>query len=106
MKIDYSFNESINSWMVVIEGEIDIYNVPQLKEDINRLLDDRKANLVLLCDHLKYIDSTGLGAFISMLKKVKEYDGNITIRNLKPYIQKIFGITGLDRVFTIEVIDS
>lgn len=106
MIIDYSYDESINSWMVVIEGEIDIYNVPQLKEDVNRLMDDKKANLVLICDQLKYIDSTGLGAFISMLKKVKEYDGNVTIRNLKPYIHKIFEITGLDGVFTIEVIDS
>ncbi|MGI6705343.1 MAG: STAS domain-containing protein [Clostridia bacterium] len=103
MHVDYYYDEALDSWIVSIIGEVDIYNAPQLKEQLLSLLEERKANVILQCQDLKYIDSTGLGVLISALKRVKDYDGTITIRGLKPYILKIFTLTGLDRVFTIEV---
>jgi len=102
MLIEYYFDEEVKSWIVKIDGEVDIYNAPQLKEQLIKLLDDRKANVILQCEDLKYIDSTGLGVLISALKRVKDYNGDITIMGLKPYIRKIFSITGLDKIFTIE----
>ena len=63
--------------------------------------------MIIDCKELKYIDSTGLGVLIGVLKRIKDNNGNdsgnITITNLKPYIEKIFKITGLDKIFLIEV---
>jgi anti-sigma B factor antagonist len=39
---------------------------------------------------------------ISLLKKTKENDNKIVIKNLKPNIYKLFNITGLTKVFEIE----
>lgn len=86
-----------------MHGEIDIYNASQLKENILSLVDEHEGNIILDCKGLKYIDSTGLGVLISTLKRIKEYDGEIHIKNLKPYIYKIFTITGLDKIFAIEL---
>jgi anti-sigma B factor antagonist len=66
-------------------------------------MDEKGGNMIIDCQDLKYIDSTGLGVLISALRRVKDHDGTITIRGLKPYIQKIFGITGLDKIFSLEV---
>jgi anti-sigma B factor antagonist len=40
---------------------------------------------------------------VSALKKVREADKQISIINLKPYIAKIFTLTGLNKIFEIEV---
>jgi anti-sigma B factor antagonist len=102
MNINKHWNEQENTWTISLSGEIDIYNAPQLKEALLELINEKKGNLDIDCNDLKYIDSTGLGVLISALKHVKDYDGQIFIRNLKPYIYKIFAITGLDKIFTIE----
>ena len=102
MEILQEWKEQDNSWNISLSGEIDIYNAPELKSKLLDLLEQKKGDIQVDCKDLKYIDSTGLGVLISALRHVKDYDGNITIRNLKPYIQKIFRITGLDKVFMIE----
>jgi len=103
MDIRQIWNEQDKSWNISLSGEIDIYNAPELKSNLLGLLEQNKGDIRIDCVDLKYIDSTGLGVLISALRHVKDYDGDIIIRNLKPYIQKIFAITGLDKVFTIEV---
>lgn len=101
MTIEQKFNDISNTWEVKLNGEIDIYNAPELKELLLDLIEKKQGSIIIDCKNLKYIDSTGLGALISVLKRVKEYNGNIEIVNLKPYINKIFTITGLDKVFII-----
>ncbi len=103
MDIHQVWSEQDNTWRVSLSGEIDIYNAPELKTSLLRIIDQNKGNIQIDCTNLKYIDSTGLGVLISALRRVKDYNGTITIKNLKPYIYKIFTITGLDKVFTIEV---
>lgn len=102
MNIEQKFNDSSNAWEIKLNGEIDIYNAPDLKESLTELIEERQGDIIIDCEDLKYIDSTGLGVLISILKKVKGYDGVIKIVNLKPYINKIFNITGLDKIFILE----
>ena len=58
--------------------------------------------IIVNCENLSYIDSTGLGAFISIYKHIKEKGEKLVITGLKPHIKKIFLITDLDKVFEIE----
>ncbi len=101
MNIMHEWNDAENTWYLSLTGEIDIYNAPDLKASLISLIEEKKGNMVIDCSQLKYIDSTGLGVLISALRRVKDYDGGITICHLKPYIQKIFALTGLDKIFTI-----
>lgn len=103
MLIDAKFDESTGKWNVQLYGEVDIYNADSLKSELHALIDEKEADVVLDCTNLKYIDSTGLGVLVSALKKVKQADKIIQIINLKPYIAKIFTLTGLDKIFVIEV---
>lgn len=103
MNIKEKFVSDTNTWHVSLNGEIDIYNAPQLKENLHKLLEQHEGNIIMDCEDLKYIDSTGLGVLISALGRVKQYNGDFIIKHLKPYIHKIFVITGLDKIFTIEV---
>ncbi|HHT65608.1 MAG: STAS domain-containing protein [Caldicoprobacterales bacterium] len=103
MNIRQIWSDQNNTWHISLAGEIDIYNAPELKNNLLKLVEQNKGDIQIDCSDLKYIDSTGLGVLISALRRVKDYNGTIMIKNLQPYIYKIFTITGLDKVFTIEV---
>jgi len=92
-------NDSVR---VHLSGEVDIYTSQELKNRLYEIIDTRKADIILECSELNYIDSTGLGIFVGSLKKAKQYGKKISIVNLKDNIKKLFIITGLDKVFIIE----
>ncbi|HPD01310.1 MAG TPA: STAS domain-containing protein [Acetivibrio sp.] len=85
-----------------LSGEVDIYTSQELKENLYNIVDANKTDLIIDCRELNYIDSTGLGIFVGALKKAKEHDKKMVITGLKDNIKKLFIITGLDKVFTIE----
>ena len=76
------------------------------EDDANKLYDsllereivDMKINL----ENLEYIDSTGLGVMIGVLKKLKVGNKDIYILNPRNNVRKIFNITGLDKIFKVE----
>ena len=53
-------------------------------------------------ENLEYIDSTGLGVMIGVLKKLKVGNKEIYIINPRSNVRKIFNITGLDKIFKVE----
>ena len=103
MLLDAGYDEKNQRWDVNLYGEVDIYNADSLKNELQALIAEKSADIILDCTNLKYIDSTGLGVLVNALKKVKEQNKSINIINLKPYIAKIFTLTGLDKIFVIEV---
>lgn len=91
-----------DSVVVYITGEVDIYTSQTLKDRLYETIDSTKADLVLDCKELNYIDSTGLGIFVGALKKSKQNDKKIYISGLKENIKKLFLITGLDKLFLLK----
>jgi anti-sigma B factor antagonist len=84
-----------------INGEIDVYTSPKVKEIIADLIEKGTNNLVINLEGVRYIDSTGLGVLIGALKKVREKEGGISLVCTNPQIKKIFNITGLVKIFGI-----
>ncbi len=103
MQLDIQLNDEGDLMTVKVEGDIDVNSVRQLKKGLEEHFDGSHPNIVIDCENLNYIDSTGLGALVSALKKAKEHGGAVRITELKPYLHKIFEVTGLDRIFEIEV---
>ncbi|WP_314720253.1 STAS domain-containing protein [Parvimonas micra] len=85
---------------VDLQGDLDINSNKEFKEKVNSVQGVKK--IIVNCENLSYIDSTGLGAFISIYKHIKEKGEKLVITGLKPHIKKIFLITDLDKVFEIE----
>lgn len=49
-----------------------------------------------------YIDSTGLGLLISILKRVREKEGDLRIVGVTKQVQKVLDITGLNKILEIK----
>lgn len=100
------FSNEENKWVFMPEGDMDIYTSAIFKDQVIKSYEDKKVDLLINGIGLDYIDSTGLGALISILKLVKENDHKIYLSNIKPNIRKLFDITELDKLFIIRGEDN
>jgi len=102
LNIKYSKTSDNNYLEIKPIGEVDIYTSPEFKNKVIEIIETKEVNILINAEELEYIDSTGLGVLMSILKKIKENELNIKIINLKPNIYKLFDITGLNKVFNIQ----
>jgi anti-sigma B factor antagonist len=96
------FDEGKKLWNIAVKGEVDIFKSNEFKNELINLVSEKEGSLRLDCAGLEYIDSTGLGALVAVLNRVKEYDGTVSLLNLRPNTYKLFKITALDKIFNAE----
>ncbi|WP_427340707.1 STAS domain-containing protein [Caloranaerobacter sp. DY30410] len=102
LEVKKEFDTTKNVWILKPMGEIDIYTSPNFKDILLGMINEKSADVILDGEELVYMDSTGLGVLISGLKKLREKDKNIILTNIRPNINKLFDITGLNKVFIIK----
>lgn len=92
----------VDFWEISVDGELDVSTADQFKEYLHKLIDKDIRNIKFDLEDLKYIDSTGLGVMIGILKRVKVENKEIYIKSPRDNVKKIFSITGLDKIFKME----
>lgn len=101
LDIEMSFNEKEKRWIFRPIGEIDIYTSPEFKSRVLEAFGTRESDILIDCTDLEYVDSTGLGVLIYILKELKEKKYKIYLENVKANIKKLLDITKLDKMFII-----
>jgi len=87
--------------VVDVQGEIDMYTAPRLRELLIDLVSKGSYQLVVNLDKVGFLDSTGLGVLVGGLKRVRAHDGSLDLVCTQKRILKILKITGLTEVFGI-----
>ena len=87
--------------VVTVEGEIDIYTAPRLRELLIDLAGQGSYQLIVNLEKAGFLDSTGLGVLVGGVKRVRPQDGSLDLVCTQERILKIFKITGLTKVFGI-----
>jgi anti-sigma B factor antagonist len=87
--------------VISVGGEIDVYTAPSLRERLNELVASGHYDLVVDMEQVEFLDSTGLGVLVGGLKRVRSYDGTLSLVCSQEKILKVFRITGLTKVFPI-----
>jgi len=80
--------------------ELDASNVDEFKRDMAPLLDTH-AKLVLDLSRLRFVDSSGLGAFISCLRKLNAKGGDLKLCGMSKQVRAVFELVRMHRVFDI-----
>jgi len=99
LKLDHHTKDGIE--IVDVEGEIDVYTAPRLRELLIELVNSSHFQLVVNMEKVEFLDSTGLGVLVGGLKRVRAHDGSLDLVCTQERILKIFRITGLTKVFGI-----
>lgn len=93
--------------VVDVAGEIDVYTAPALREKLTSLVDEGRIDLVVNLTDVRFMDSTGLGLLVGVLKRVRGLDGRLQLVIDSERLLKVFRITALTQVFTIrETVDE
>ncbi|MCX8053022.1 MAG: STAS domain-containing protein [Armatimonadetes bacterium] len=87
--------------IIGLQGEVDVYTAPQLKQQMISLLEQGAKEIVVDLTDVDYLDSTALGVLIGGLKRLREIDGNLMLICPNARIRRVFEITGLDKIFDI-----
>lgn len=84
--------------VVFLEGRLDTAASPQTEKEIQPVLAVDK-DIVLNCEKLEYISSSGLRIFLSILKEAKPRGHKVSILCTDPSLLKIFTVTGFTNLF-------
>jgi anti-sigma B factor antagonist len=86
---------------LVLDGELDMATAPDLTHCFHLLVDEGQVRVVADLSRLEFVDSTGLGALVGGLKRLREHGGDLALKDPKPMVTKLLALTGLDKVFTV-----
>lgn len=84
-----------------MRGNLDALSAPALKKEIDSLLAERRIHVVFDLARLDLIDSSGVGAIVSLFKRVRTLQGDVKIARLDGQPSEIFKLLRLDRAFEI-----
>ncbi len=88
--------------VVAVRGEIDVATSPALREELYQLIDGGAREVVVDLSGLGFIDSSGLGVLVAALKHMRERDGRLVLAGLAQPALRVFEITDLTTLFTLE----
>lgn len=82
-------------------SRLDAEVAPAFRAALVRLVDRGRSNLIVDLSDIEFIDSSGLGALVSALKRLKQRDpaGDIRLAQVQPSVRAVLEIIRLHRVF-------
>jgi anti-anti-sigma factor len=83
-------------------GELDVASAPALRDQIVRLVSEGRNRVVFDCAALDFIDSTGLGVLIGARARCLAANGAVELHGVKPALQRLLAVTGIDGLFAQE----
>ena len=82
-------------------GSLDAGCVSSFKKTFQKLVEEGNRYFVIDAADLTFVDSMGLGAIISLMRRVQADRGEVKIASLSADVRMIFELTRLHRVFDI-----
>jgi len=83
------------------DGQLIVGNRHELKDLIQSALAAGDRKFLLDFSHTGYIDSSGLGALVTIARQVRELGGELRLAGLNDDLRSLFELTKLDTLFQI-----
>jgi len=88
--------------VLVVRGSLDINSAPALSEEIDRIVANRPARVVVDLATLDLIDSSGVAALVKLYKGVRNIAGAFSVTGARDQPLAIFKLLRMDKVFGIQ----
>lgn len=91
-----------NTITVHFSGRMDTPGAQEITPQMNALAKEANKTIILDCENLSYISSSGLRIFLTLRKAAAEKGGKIIVRNICDSIRSVFMMTGFLNLFEIQ----
>jgi anti-sigma B factor antagonist len=96
--------DKINNVVIVRFDNIDRFNAlitEPVKEELKSLFNKPDTRLILNLEGIRFIDSSGFGVFLSILKTANNNHGQFKLCNIETEVMELFRLLQLHNVFEI-----
>ena len=95
-------DKTFKTHMIYIDYPMNTINMKELEETIASLEVNLGDLVIIDCQGMDYICSSGLRVFLGLYKMIAQEGGKLIIRNLQPLVKNIFDMSGFSQIFNIE----
>lgn len=101
MEINYNKTDKIH--IVKLIGRLDALNNAKMEEFFDKLTENPDLDILVDCEKLDFINSSGLRVFIMSLKKQKTKGKRLILCDLQKNIKDVFTYSGFSNLFDIQL---
>ena len=99
--MDIAIQEGQDSVQVVITGDIEMITIKDFKEKLLQLGQSCEKDIEIDLSSVEYIDSSGVGVLISLLKLQKKKGKNLKIDKVSDKVLSVLKLSSLADVFNL-----
>lgn len=99
--MDIVINESDSSVQVTVSGDIEMMTIKDFKERLFEIGQDIDKNVELDLSNVDYIDSSGVGVLISLMKLQKKKGKTLAINKASSQVLNVLQLSSLSDVFDL-----
>ncbi len=97
-----STRQSGDATIVDVQGDIDLYNSPEVRKALLEALREKRApRVVVNLKGVRYIDSSGVASLVEGLKVSRELGSRFILYGLSPAAREVLELSRLIRVFEV-----
>jgi anti-sigma B factor antagonist len=87
--------------VIGVDGQLIVGNRHELKQKVMDAVEAGERKVLIDFTETGYIDSSGLGALVSLSKKLRDTGGELRLAGLNEDLRTLFELTKLDSLFNI-----
>lgn len=100
--METKIEEKEGKYLVCLKGEMDTAAAMEAEQILQPLYKAEGKDVIIDCEGLEYIASSGLRILLSILKGAKAGGGRVVMRHMNDDIKDVFKLTGFIDLFEFE----
>ena len=101
MDLDLQTSQSGGRTVLTVEGDLDVLTAPQLRDRLLAITDRGREQIVVDLRSTEFVDSSGLSALVTGLKRARAGGGDLVLVCPPGNIRRLIEIAALDRVLVL-----
>lgn len=93
-KVDIDISDEGDYRVLRPQGDLDVYTVGSLRDALGQMISDKTPKVVVDLDGVPFMDSSGLGALMGGVRRMREIGGDLAVACTREQHLKLFTITG------------
>jgi anti-anti-sigma factor len=95
-------SEQIGETVVVhIQGNMDVHNTHHVEQQLMDIVNGAKSAIVFDLGQVNFVSSAGIRVLVTSLRMCQDLGIRISICSLKPAVEKVFDVVGINQLFVI-----
>lgn len=99
--MSFSLDRHADNLVVTVDGQLVVTNRQEFKQAILDAVEQGARLVVIDFSGAGYIDSSGLGALVSLSKRIRDSGGDLRLAGLNEDLRTLFDLTRLDALFPL-----